>query len=144
MGEGAAAVAVAERPDRGDARPQHFVGDDKAVAVDLDASCFEAKVVGIRAAADGEKNVRTGDLARPGRSVDRKAYAGCRLFGASTLRLERNRDVLALENVLDCIAHVLVLARHEARRRLYHRHLAPEPPKHLRKLQADVASSEHD
>ena len=57
VGEGALAVAVAQGPDAGDAGAELVVDVDVAVLVDGDAGFVEAQVVGVGAAADGEKHV---------------------------------------------------------------------------------------
>ena len=54
VGESAAAVAIAERPDVRNVGLQRFVDDNIAMRVNLDACGFEPEVVGIRAATDGE------------------------------------------------------------------------------------------
>ena len=58
VGEGAAAVAIAKRPNVRDAGLQGFVDNNIAMRVDLDARSFEPEVVGVRAAPDGEQNMR--------------------------------------------------------------------------------------
>ncbi len=57
VGEGATAVAVAERPDAGDTGTELVVDDDVAVLVVGDAGFFEAEVVGVGTATDCEENV---------------------------------------------------------------------------------------
>ena len=62
--EGALAVAIAQRPDARDAGAQLIVDHDVAALVDCDAGLVEAEIVGIRAAADGEQQVRAADSRR--------------------------------------------------------------------------------
>ena len=57
MGEGAAAVAVAERPDAGDAGAELVVYCDESACVEGHAGLFKAEVVGVGSAADGEEDV---------------------------------------------------------------------------------------
>ena len=57
VGEGAASVAVAEGPDAGDVGAELVVDGDVAALVVGDAGFFEAEVVGVGAAADGEEDV---------------------------------------------------------------------------------------
>ena len=59
VGEGASAVAIAERPDVRNAGLQGFVHDDIAVSVDLHARGLEPEIVSVRATADGEQHMRT-------------------------------------------------------------------------------------
>ena len=62
--ERAAAVAVAERPDRGHARAELVVDLHVAAVVDRDARALEAEVVRVRDAAGREEEVRAGDRLR--------------------------------------------------------------------------------
>ena len=57
MGEGAAPVAVAERPNVRRRWSSAIVDDDIAARVDLDACDLEAEVVGVRAAPDREQHM---------------------------------------------------------------------------------------
>ena len=70
VGECAAAVAVAHRPDAGDVRREAVVDRDVAARVGRDAGRVEAEVVGVRAAADGEQHMDADHLGRAGLAVD--------------------------------------------------------------------------
>ena len=76
MGEGAFAVAIAQRPDAGDVGAQLVVDFDVAVAVGCDAGVFETEIGGVGAAADGEEQVGADDLA----VVQREAQTPCESF----------------------------------------------------------------
>ena len=62
VGEGAAAVAVADGPDAGDVGAELVVDGDEAAVVVGDAGLFEAEIVGVGAAAYGEEDVRADAL----------------------------------------------------------------------------------
>src|ERR1700735_4895694 len=62
VGESAPAVAIAKRPNMGDAGLQRLVDDDIAVRVDLDACGFEPEVVGVGATPDREQYMRAYDF----------------------------------------------------------------------------------
>ena len=58
MCEGATTVAVAKRPDAGNVSGEPVVNLDVPARVGLDASRFEAKIVGVRTPAHGEQHMR--------------------------------------------------------------------------------------
>ena len=55
-----------------------------------------------------------------------------------------NDDALPLQNVADRRRDVLILARHQSRRRLDDRHRAAEAAEHLGEFQTDITAAEHD
>src|SRR5690606_4363788 len=57
VGEGAAAIAIAERPDAFDLGAQGVVDCYEATLVEPQVGVLDAEVVGVRAAADGEQQV---------------------------------------------------------------------------------------
>jgi hypothetical protein len=75
VGEGAAAVAVVERPNAGDVRGEEVVHRDVAVFVDGDAGAIQLQIVGIGCAADREQHMRSGHLGRPVDAIDIDADA---------------------------------------------------------------------
>ena len=64
VGEGAAAVALAERPDAGHAGRQPVIDADDAALVGGDARCLEPEIVGVGLAAHGQQHVGAGLLRR--------------------------------------------------------------------------------
>src|SRR5262249_57725434 len=76
MGEGAAAVAIAERPGSRNIGAQLIVNLDVAAGVDGDAGLVQAEVVGIGTAADGEQQMRSYDAARHAAACEVSDTAG--------------------------------------------------------------------
>ncbi len=144
MREGAAAVAVAERPNRRDTGAQEIVGSNKAALVDCDAGRLETEIVRVRHAPDGEQEVRARNLGFPLRRFEARADVTAGPFKALARGASANVDALAGENVHDGGGHVLVLARHETRGRLDDRDLGSEAAENLGELEPDVAAAEHD
>ena len=62
MGEGAAAVAVSQRPDSRHVRAQFVIHLDEAAIVHRDAGNFQSEVIGVRTPADRHEQVRSDDL----------------------------------------------------------------------------------
>ena len=140
--EGAAAVAVAERPDAGNVGRKGVVDRDVAARVGRrrrrgrgrDRRCSDA---GPRPAARATRR----SSARPRRSQRRprrRARAARRLMHSAPVR---TLNALAHEDVLDRLRHVFVLAADQTRRLLDDGHRRAEPPIHLRELEADVAAA---
>ena len=111
--EGAPAVAVAQRPDAGDAGAQLIVDLDEAALVDGDAGLVEAEVVGVRAggrprAAGASRS--TSRRAAGSLQADRDVLARAwRLSGLVDAHV--NVDAFGLQDVRDRGGDVLVLAR---------------------------------
>src|SRR5207244_11296947 len=133
---------VAQRPDAGGTGAQLVIDFDEAALVGGDARLVEAEVVRIGIAADGEQEVRAGDLAR----LLLAAYVDCDTrtvaMGRQALSLEPKGDTFAFEYRLDRRRHLGVLARDDARRHLDHGDVAAKSPVHLREFKADVAAAD--
>ena len=85
VGEGSAAVAVADGPDAGDVGAELVVDGDVAAVVVSDAGFFEAEVVGVGTAAYGEEDVRADAL------------------GGIVLAADSGGDVVALATEVDAL-----------------------------------------
>ena len=144
VGKGAAAVAIAERPDVGDAGLQGFVDDDIAVCVDLHARGLEPEIVRVRSAADGEQHMRTENLGFASCAIDADRDLRAPRFELNALRFKPNLNALGLQDFADRIRDFLVLPRNEPRRHLHHRDLCSQSPKNLRELEADIAPANDD
>jgi hypothetical protein len=68
VGEGAAPVAVAERPNGRNAGAQAFVGHDESAAIEADAGLVETEVVGIGDAPDRKQQIGSFEFVEGGRS----------------------------------------------------------------------------
>src|SRR3954453_9726252 len=144
MGEGALAVAVAERPYVRIAGAKAFVDLDIAALVLGDPGALEAEIVGVRHAADCEQQVRAAHARFTflALEADRNAVSFAReaqAFGARA-----HGDAFGLEDFPDRLRHVLVLARDQPRRHLDDRHARAEAAVHLAELEADVAAADDD
>ena len=82
MREGAAPVALAQRPDTHDISAQRIVHGDEAVRIDNDAGAVEPKVVRVGPAADGDEQMRPFDRPTADASSTMAAIAGAALFDA--------------------------------------------------------------
>lgn len=144
MREGAAAVAVANRPHPLRARAALVVDHDVAPLVGADAGPVQPDGIGVRAPAHGQQHMAADDarlLIAAGRA-DRDLPALRRQRQA--LRPQLEAHALGFEDGADTVGHVPVLPRQQARRALDHRHFGAEAPHHLRELQADVAAPDDD
>src|SRR5271157_2723707 len=144
MREGAAAVAVPDRPDVRDVRPQSVVDHDVAVRVGLDTRGVEPEVVGVGPAADREQHVRADLFGFASRAIDANRDIGAPRREADAFRLQANYYALRFERFADRIRNGLVLARNQARHLLHHRDRGAETPENLGELEADIASSNDD
>ena len=144
MREGAAAVAVAERPDVGDAGPQSVIDNDIAMRVDLDSRRFEPEVVGVRPAADREQHMGADHFGFARRAIDANRDIRAARREADAFGLEADLYALRLEDFADRVRDVFVLAGNQTRHLLHHRDRRPEAPENLRELEADVASANDD
>lgn len=140
VGEGAAPVALAERPHPGHAGLEPIVHLDRAIAAEAQASRVRAEIVGVRRAPHRDEEVAAHHLTA--RSAHRDPCFA--VLDAAHLRIEDEADALELEEQLHLGADIGVFSRDEARRALDHRHLCAEAPVHLRELEADVAPTEDD
>ena len=140
--EGAAAVAVAERPDAGHVGRELVVDRDVAARVHRDAGRLEPEVVRVRAAADREQHVRAHDGRLALLAVDAHGHALLVRRQADALGARAHRDALGQQDAPDRLGHVLVLAGDEPRHPLDHGHARAEAPVHLRELEADVAAAD--
>ena len=144
--EGAAAIAVAERPDAGGAGAAQLVVDgDEAARVGGDAGRVEAEVGGVGLAADGEQQVRARHvgLAAVSHAVcTRTPFAPSR---ATDRHFALARIAMPSRSSTCCNGrrHLFVLARDDARAHLAHRDLRAEAAEDLRELEADVAAADH-
>ena len=100
VGEGAAAVAVAERPDARDIGGQAVVDDDVAARVGCDAGLVEAEIVRIRSTPDGQQDMRADHL---GGSPDVQSTPTATPSACGSKRdafgVGPHRDTLALEDL---------------------------------------------
>jgi hypothetical protein len=144
VGEGAPAVAVAERPDAGDAGAQLIVDLDEPSLVRGDAGLVKAEVVDVRAAAHGNQQMRADNLGFA--ALDSEAHRDvlAPLGDRHALHAQAQVDAFALQDVGDGHGNVPVLARDQPRCHLDDGHLAAEAAENLRKLEADVAAAEDE
>ena len=143
MGEGAAAVAVAKRPDVRDAGPQFVVDHDKATRVDSDARRVKPEIVGVRPAADGDEHVRADHegLAASAGNADLDVFAA--RGEADALRITANGDSLRLQDAANRIRHVRVFSGDETRRLFDHGDVGAQSPEYLGELETDVAAADN-
>ena len=64
VGEGAAAVAITERPDSGHVGAQELIGHDIAAGIAAHAGGAKAEIVRVRLAPDREQEMRAGNVGR--------------------------------------------------------------------------------
>src|SRR5262245_50511934 len=144
VGEGALAVAVAERPDVRIAGAQRLVDLDVAALVERDAGGVEAEVVGVWDTSHREQHMRARDPGRAFGALQAHRDAVAALFWRHVLGLRAHLDAFGLENLLHRLRHVLVLARDEPRGHLDHGDARAEAAEHLAELQPDVAAADDD
>ena len=141
VGESAAAVAIAERPDATCAGLETVVDGDEAPPVGGDAGAVEAEIAGVgdpaecheQMAADHRRTVAgaDGDTA----SIRRDREAG---------RAEAEDDALAFEDDADRVGDVGILAREQPVVARDDRDGGAEAPEHLRVFERDIRAAEHD
>ena len=144
MGERAAPVDVAERPNARHVGAQFIVHGYVTACVGLDAGLVESEVIGIGHAPDRQQQMRARDFARFlfATHLHRDAVAAFRR--AHALGIEPDFDALALQNVGDRGRYFFVLASYQPRPHFHHRDAAAETPVHLRKLESDVTAADDD
>ncbi|MFO1060379.1 MAG: hypothetical protein U1E53_25835 [Dongiaceae bacterium] len=134
VGEGAAAIALAERPDALGRGPQLVVDRDVAAAVDRDAGPVEPEIAGVGRAPDGEQQVRADRLGRPVVAAEPGHHLVAAPFQGRAFGMEPDGDALGLEDRLNGGRDVLVLAPDQPVGHLDHRDPAAEAA-------ADLANS---
>lgn len=143
MRKGAAAIAVARRPDARDIRLQPIVGLDVAARIDRDAALVQVQIVGIRTPPDGQQQMAADDLrlALAAAETDRDAVGVMGEMDALGARADS--DALAFEDRAGGIRDVRVLASDQPRSFFDDRHPRPEPRVDLREFEPDVAAAHH-
>ena len=101
MREAAVAIAVAQRPDARNVRPELLVDVDVAVLVLLDASFVEAEVIGVRTAADRQQYVRSLGRLRVPRAIDAGQNLVSALFEADAGGVGTNGDSFVFNDAAD-------------------------------------------
>ena len=144
VGEGAAAVALAERPDAGDVGGELVVDRDDAALVRFNASGVEAEVVGVGLAAHGEEDVGAELLGRAFGAVDVHGDPAVVAGEADALRVGADAHALVLEDAAHGLRDVGVLAADDLGPLLDHRHLGAQAAEGLGELEADVAAADDD
>ncbi len=144
MREGAAAVAIAKRPDARDTGAQLFVDLDIAASVGLDACLVEPKIVGVGHAPDRQQQVRAVDFGRTGRAIQADSNMVAIPSGAKAVGIEPDFDALGFQYLPHCLRHILIFALDQARTFFDDGHPGPKAPVHLAKLEADVAAANDD
>src|SRR5262249_47747757 len=131
MGEGAAAGAVAHRPDPRYVGLQLVVDRDVAARVGRDAGLVEPEVVGVGGAADRHQEVRGVDLRRPFAAFGGDGDAVAVPLHRDALGVQPNLDALGGQDLLHLRRDVGILARDQPVAHLDHRDLAAEAAIHL-------------
>src|SRR5262245_66039319 len=98
MGEGATAVAVAERPHARYAGAELVVDLDVAAGILLDSGPVEPEIVGVRPPAGGDQEVGARDLALAPFAVERHDNVVALFLDAEALGVELNINTLAIED----------------------------------------------
>ena len=140
VGEGAAAVDVAERVHAFGAGPRALVDDHVAALVGVHAGQVQVESVGVRAAAGRHQQVRPRDDPSV---VQVDVDAGPVPSDARHRRPHREADALALQDRAHLGGDVGILARQHLGRRLDQRHPRAEAPEGLPQLERDVARTDH-
>ena len=144
VGEGAAAVAVSDRPDAGDVGAELVVYGDVAALVVGYAGLLEAEVVGVGYAANGKEDVGANAVGSIVRAVDACSDIVAVRLEVDALGVQSNRDALFFEEGLDGRGDVLVLARDEAGGLFDDGDFAAEAAEDLSEFEAYVASADDD
>jgi hypothetical protein len=144
MREGAATVAVAERPDAGHVRGEPVVNFDVPSRIRLDTSRFESKVVSVWATPHGKQDVRANRRGLTFLAVDADLDAIIMWCKTDALCARSDLDTLVHQNLSYRFRDLFVLARDETRRFFNHRHLCTEAAVHLREFQSNVAATDDD
>ena len=115
MGEAAASVAVAQRPDAGDVGLQPIIDADEAARVGFDAGFVQPQIVGVRPPPDGQQHVAADDLGFAVCAVDADGDA-VRVPGeADAFGIGADGDFFRLQDRLDRCGDVFVLPTDQAR-----------------------------
>ena len=144
VGERAAAIALAERPDAGGAGSEAVVDADEAAGVGLDPGGVEAEVVGVGPAAHRQEHVAARRLRRAVFAAEADLDIAAVRREADALRAGAHRDAVRLQDAADGLGDVRVLAADQARALLDHGDGGAEAVESLGELEADVAAADHD
>jgi hypothetical protein len=145
MGELRAAGALAHRPDPGHRRLEPLVDRHVAARTEFDPGELEADPFRVRRAAGGHEHVGAAEnpLARRRPDMELHPFPGVAL-DRPRLGTEDHVDAILCEDRLDRLRDIRILAGHELRPVLDHRHPAAEAAESLREFHADIATAEHD
>ena len=144
VGEGALAVAVAERPDARRSGLQLVIDDDVAALIAADSCFIETEIVGIRPTADGQQQMRASDFRGANGAIDLGDDLVAALNEADAFGIQPDLDALALDDVFDRRRHVLVLMANQPRRHFDDRYLAAKAAVHLAEFEVDIAAADND
>ena len=142
--EGAAAVALAQRPHAGDGGLQPVVHGDDAAPVDLDAGGVQAQVVGVRAPSHRQQQVRSDHARFPGCAVQRGGDRVAVPAHVHALRVQAHVHALGFQDPGHRRGDVRRFPLDQAVAGVDERDLAAEAAVHLRELQPDVAAADDD
>jgi len=98
VGEGAATVAVAQRPDAGNRGSQLVVHDDVPPLVQLYARMLQAEIVRVGAAPGRDQQVRPSKLGRAA-AIDRHDDVVALLGDAEALRVDPDSNAFLLQDL---------------------------------------------
>ena len=145
VGEGAAAVALAERPDAGDVGGESVVDRDDAALVRGNARGVEAEVVGVGLAAHGEEDVGAELLGRAFGAVDVHGDAvrrsGAKRMHSAWVRMRTPSSSRMRRTASETSGSSRPMTW---RPLLDHRHLGAQAAEGLGELEADVAAADDD
>ncbi len=145
MRELGAASAITHRPYAIGSGLKSFVDANVAPRIEFDARCVESNPTSIRLTAGRHQDVAGIDGARTSRSahVHADPFAGAALH-AHDLCVENYFDAFVLEQLLQRLADVVVLARGKLRPLFHDGNASAEPAHGLRELEPDIATAKHE
>ena len=144
VGEGAAAVAVADSENAGSGGAELIVDGDVAALVGCDAGRGQVQVVGVGHAAHGQQHVRAGDVGRAFVAFEADSDLIAAALEMNAVGADANLDAFGFEDVANHLGGVFVFVGSEAGGFVDDGDLRAEAAKHLRELEANGAAADDD
>ena len=144
VSEGAAAVAIAQRPDALNVSAKLVIDCDVTALVPRDPGFFETEIVRVWDAPDREQDMCPAHLALARSAIDLRDRLLVFPTKTDALRIQPKLDFFACENFLDRFRDIRVFAPNESWSHLDDGDFASETPEHLAELESDVAPADHD
>ncbi len=105
---------------------------------------FQVQVVGVRSAANGQENVRAGDMRLSFVALQTHGYLAAAAFKVNAVGVQSHLNAFGVKNSADHLRRVFIFMRTEARVSVDNGDLGPKTAEHLREFQSHITAANND